>query len=182
MRRRGAFWLLLSVALAAAAVILLLLWGRQELRAAQSVRAALRQVECWPGEMVSSEGVPEDREYIGTLAIPELELLLPVAAQCGDAALEKSPCRYAGSAETGKLVIAGHNYAAHFGPLRHLVGDETVELTDMKGEKLIYRVAKVEILQPWQTEEMVNGPWDLTLFTCTSGGERRLAVRCVQTE
>ena len=85
-------------------------------------------------------------------------------------------------AETGKLVIAGHNYAAHFGPLRHLAGDETVELTDMKGEKLLYRVAKVEILQPWQTEEMVNGPWDLTLFTCTSGGERRLAVRCVQTE
>ena len=44
----------------------------------------------------------------------------------------------------------------------------------------------VENLQPTQIEEMTekteeSDEWDLTLFTCTTGGSARCAVRCVRT-
>lgn len=174
MRRRAGPWLLVSAMLAVAAAALVLVWCGRELRAGQRMKTALREVKAWSGGVLPAESAG----YIGTLSVPALELCLPVGAQCSEAELKKMPCRYAGSAGTGNLVIAGHNYAAHFGALRRLTGGETVELTDLKGERRIYRVAKTEILQPWQTEEMVKGQWELTLFTCTPGGERRLALRC----
>lgn len=43
-----------------------------------------------------------------------------------------------------------------------------------------YCVAEEEILQPAQTEQMVSGDWDLTLFTCTVGGRSRVTIRCTQ--
>lgn len=44
----------------------------------------------------------------------------------------------------------------------------------------------MENLQPTQIEEMTekteeSDEWDLTLFTCTTGGSARCAVRCVRT-
>lgn len=27
---------------------------------------------------------------------------------------------------------------------------------------------------------MITGDWDLTLFTCTPGGQLRIAVRCIR--
>jgi len=38
----------------------------------------------------------------------------------------------------------------------------------------------VEVLKPWQVEEMTCAGWDLTLFTCTATGRARFAVRCVR--
>ena len=44
----------------------------------------------------------------------------------------------------------------------------------------------METLQPTQIEEMVGkadgDDWDLTLFTCTTGGSARCAVRCTRVE
>ena len=39
-------------------------------------------------------------------------------------------------------------------------------------------VAALEVLSPFDVEEMTTGDWDLTLFTCTVGGQSRIAVRC----
>ena len=44
----------------------------------------------------------------------------------------------------------------------------------------------MENLQPTQIEKMTektedSDNWDLTLFTCTTGGRARCAVRCVRT-
>ena len=49
-----------------------------------------------------------------------------------------------------------------------------------------YAVSDTEALQPTQIEEMaVKTPennWDLTLFTCTTTGQARYALRCVRTD
>ena len=54
----------------------------------------------------------------------------------------------------------------------------------MDGREWDYTVSKVETLQPTQIEEMVGkadgDDWDLTLFTCTPGGQLRIAVRCIR--
>ena len=61
-----------------------------------------------------------------------------------------------------------------------------VYFTDMDGMRWTYEVSYVENLQPTQIEEMTekteeSDEWDLTLFTCTTGGSARCAVRCVRT-
>ena len=54
--------------------------------------------------------------------------------------------------------------------------------TDMDGNEFYYSVLSIEQLWPNQAKEMADpdGDWDLTLFTCTLGGQYRVTVRCVR--
>lgn len=118
-------------------------------------------------------------DYIGVLAIPSLNLELPVISQWSYPNLRIAPCRYSGSAYSGGLVIAAHNYDSHFGRLKTLQTDDEVIFTDIDGNTFTYKVAVMEILEPLATEEMKSEEWDLSLFTCTIGGRSRVTVRCV---
>ncbi len=121
-------------------------------------------------------------DYIGYVSVPSLELDLPVMAQWSYEGLKIAPGRYSGSVFTGDLVIAGHNYAKHFSPIKQLREGDEVDFIDMDGEVWIYQVSGVETLEPTQIEEMTTATqtddWDLTLFTCNAGGRTRCAVRC----
>ena len=117
-------------------------------------------------------------DYIGVLEIPALSLELPVISTWSYPNLKLAPCRYDGSAYTHDLVISGHNYAGHFRDLKKLQVQDAVIFTDTDGNVFSYAVAALETLAPTAVEEMTSGEWDLTLFTCTVGGQARLAVRC----
>ena len=52
--------------------------------------------------------------------------------------------------------------------------------TDVDGNVFEYMVAETEKLRPEETAEMLSGDWDLSLFTCTYGGQMRLTVRCIR--
>ena len=125
-------------------------------------------------------------DYIGYLSIPSIGLALPVMNEWSYAGLKIAPGRYAGSLFTDDLVICGHNYARHFSPIKRLAVGTEVQFVDMDGKEWDYTVSKVEVLQPTQIEEMVGktdaDDWDLTLFTCTTGGSARCAVRCTRVE
>lgn len=115
---------------------------------------------------------------IGMLDLPALGLSLPVLSEWSYDALKLAPCRYSGSAYRNDMVIAAHNYRAHFGRLsRAAVGDK-VCFTDADGNLFRYEIAGLETLSPTAVSEMTASGWDLTLFTCTLGGQARLAVRC----
>lgn len=120
--------------------------------------------------------------YIGYLTVPALELELPVMSDWSYPQLKIAPCRYAGSTKTGDLVIAAHNYAHHFGNLSSLEPGTAVYFTDMDGVVSAYEVAAVEVLAPTAVEDMTAGAYDLTLFTCTYGGQSRVTVRCERVE
>lgn len=120
-------------------------------------------------------------DYIGIVQIPSLGLQLPVAADWSYPQLRTSPCRYSGSAYLDDLVICGHNYSSHFGSLKYLDAGEEVTFTDADGNVFIYEVCLVETMQPTAVTEMTSGEWDLTLFTCTIGGQSRVTVRCNKT-
>lgn len=123
-------------------------------------------------------------DYIGYLSIPSIGLALPVMSEWSYPGLKIAPGRYAGSVFTDDLVICGHNYARHFSPIKRLAVGTEVQFVDMDGREWDYTVSKVEVLQPTQIEEMVGktetDDWDLTLFTCTTGGSARCAVRCTR--
>ncbi|MCH5317777.1 MAG: sortase [Eubacterium sp.] len=120
----------------------------------------------------------DGHKYIGTISIPVIDLELPVMDSLSYPQLKIAPCRYSGSAYLNNLVIAAHNYTGHFGRLRNLVTGDDVFFTDVDGNVFKYKVSNIETLVPTDVEEMKSGDWDLTVFTCTVGGQTRLAIRC----
>lgn len=117
------------------------------------------------------------RNYIGVLTIPALELELPVLSQWGSTNLRIAPCWYAGSVYSENLIICAHNYSSHFGRINSLREGDTVMFTDMDDNVYTYEMVALETLGPADVEEMESGDWDLTLFTCTVGGQSRVTAR-----
>ena len=124
----------------------------------------------------------EGNDYIGVVDIPFLGLSLPVMSEWSYSKLKLAPCRYHGSAYTGCLTIVAHNYRTHFGLVRDLPVGTQVFFTDVKGRQFSYEVSAVETIEATAIEDAVSRAWDLTLITCTTGGQARIAVRCLKTD
>lgn len=128
-------------------------------------------------DMEMPRSTVDGNDYIGLLEIPALGLRLPVASGWDYDLLKISPCRYTGSAYTEDLVIAGHNYKSHFGQLTSLPVDSKIMFTDVDGNVFQYAVTEFETLRADDIEGMTSGAPGLTLFTCTIGGQSRVALR-----
>ena len=120
----------------------------------------------------------DGNDYVGYIAVPELDLELPVLSEWSYPNLKISPCRYRGTVYKGDLVLCAHNYTSHFGNLKTLQPGAVITFTDMDGYVFTYRVVELEVLRPSDVGDMITGDWDLTLFTCTVGGRTRMTVRC----
>ena len=133
----------------------------------------------------------EGNYYIGILEIPSLQLTLPVMDRWDYTRLKISPCVYSGSYKTDDLVICAHNYARHFSPVKWIDMGADVYLITVDCRVYHYQVTNRETLKPDLVENMientnntkdgtVTNEWDLTLFTCNTGGQTRCAVRCTR--
>ena len=120
----------------------------------------------------------DGHRYIGTVSIPVIDVALPVQEDWSLALLKVTPCRYMGSPYQRNLIICAHNYATHFGRLKDLLPGDEVLFTDVEGNEFLYTVVELQTLAGTAVEEMESGAWDLTLFTCTLGGQTRITVRC----
>ena len=121
-------------------------------------------------------------DCIGLLSVPEYELTLPVMSTWDYERLKKAPCRYSGSVYTGDLVICGHNYPQHFSNLKQIPIGSQISFVTVDGTRWLYEVSNIETLEPEQIDRMTGvertDAWDMTLFTCTTGGQARCAIRC----
>lgn len=120
----------------------------------------------------------EEAGCIGILEIPSINIKLPVLSTWSYSLLKKAPCRYTGSIYLDNMVIAAHNSEAHFKKISNLQKGDIVTFTDAVGNVFTYSVAGIELLKPDEMDNMTNGQWPLTLFTCTYGGASRVTVRC----
>lgn len=120
----------------------------------------------------------DGKRYIGTVSIPAIDIDLPVQESWSISLLRTAPCRYKGSVHDRDLIICAHNYVKHFGRLKNLLTGDKVIFTDINGNEFRYTVVDLKILAGTAIEEMESGAWDLTLFTCTLGGQMRVTVRC----
>lgn len=203
---KGNVFIFLGLLLIAAALFLIVYNRYDEMRAANSVACVLQELPSeirYPHPATGKPGANRETEpelalpdyvlnpnmdmpvetidgidYIGVLRIPVLKLELPVISQWSYPNLKLAPCRYSGSAYLNNLIICAHNYTSHFGDLKNLQNGDTVTFTDMDGNVFHYEVERLETLMPTDIEEMENGDWDLTLFTCTIGGSYRVMVHC----
>ncbi len=192
VRKEGNLWMLLGLLLLAAALCLTgyNLW--EAYQAEKSARQVLSQMDAQlpelsalPAYLVAPEmEMPiltiDGHDYIGYLYIPGLDLSLPVMSQWSYPNLKLAPCRYSGSAYLDNLIIAGHNYKKQFGVLKNLQLGDKIVFTDMDRNSFTYAVSEILVLEPTAVEELQAGDWDLTLFTCTPGGQSRVTVRCVK--
>ncbi|MCI7019477.1 MAG: sortase [Clostridiales bacterium] len=193
---RGTAWIHVGLLLIAAALFLSAYNEMASHEARNSAQQVIEQLcETLPTESTAgteAPAVPEylldagrempvqtinGRDYIGVLSIPSLELELPVISQWDYPALKVAPCRYSGSLYQDNLIICAHNYASHFGKLKTLQPGDTVQFTDMDENVVTFRMVERETLGPTDVEGMEAGDWDLTLFTCTVGGQTRVTIR-----
>ena len=195
-RKKKGTWLMTGGLLLIAAALFLTcfnLWD--ERRATNSAGEAVRPEEAEatepgeaeipaylldPGREMPAVEVDGGR-YIGVLEVPSLGLELPVMETWSYPNLRVAPCRYSGSAYQDDMIVAAHNYKTHFGQLKELRPGDEVRFTDTEGNVFRYAVAELETLGKYDVEEMTSGDWDLTLFTCTYGGQSRVTVRCLRT-
>ena len=209
-KQEGLLLITIGLLLIAAALFLVSYNLYDELRAEQSARQAVTQLDAYlPAEaaleapsdsagdqepLVSDERtvIPDyvlspnmempvetinGIDFIGVLRIPALELELPIISEWNYPNLKTAPCRYSGSAYLNNLIICGHNYTSHFGTLKNLWEGDIATFTDMDGNVFTYKMVERETLLPTSIDAMESGEWDLTLFTCTVGGQSRVTIR-----
>ena len=172
------------------AAALLLYNNYESKKAEEQANALMNSLVNSIGQNQSGDFDPFDKEmkvveidgygYIGYISVPDLNLNLPVMAECDYSRLKISPCRYYGSTKTDNLVVAAHNYRSHFGYIGKLDPGATITFTDMEGKKKTYTVTTIEILPPTDTEKVKDTGDDLILYTCTYRGVSRIVVRCAE--
>lgn len=193
--KKGNIFIVLGVLLIFCALIISAYNIWHDYSAGKQAESALNYLNATIPEVNGAEGIPnyilnpeipmptseiDGKEYIGIIEIPSLEIILPVISQWNYDNLNAAPCRYEGSAYLDNMIIAGHSYAAHFRKIRKISVDDKIVFTDIEKNKFEYKVVSIEILKPGQVEEMKNGDWDLTLFTCTYGAQTRFTVRAAR--
>lgn len=195
-KQRGLLSITIGLLLIAAALFLVSYNLYDELRAEQAARQAVNKLDASTNQepLASDERtvIPDyvlspnmempvetinGIDFIGVLRIPTLELELPVISEWNYPNLKTAPCRYSGSAYLNNLILCGHNYASHFGRLKTLSEGDIATFTDIDGNVFIYKMVERETLNPTDIEGMESGNWDLTLFTCTVGGQSRVTIR-----
>ena len=203
---RGTVWINAGLLLIAAALFLSAYNERESHEARDSAQQVIAQLcDALPTEADEEETEPEPesttvpesqpdvvrempvqtingRDYIGVLSIPSLGLELPVISQWDYPSLKIAPCRYSGSLYQNNLIICAHNYASHFGKLKTLQPGDIVLFTDMDEHVVTFQMVERETLGPTDEEGMEAGDWDLTLFTCTIGGQTRVTIRLERVE
>lgn len=204
--KRGTAWINLGLLLLAAALFLAAYNRNESYQAQRQSDVVLEEMSEALAQTVPAQTVPgqteppelpeameeplrempvrtiRGRDYIGVLTIPALNLELPVLSQWDYTNLRIAPCRYEGSVYNGSLILCAHNYSSHFGRLKSLREGDVVQFTDMDDNVYTYQVVGLETLSPTDVEGMESGDWDLTLFTCTVGGQSRVTVRLERTD
>lgn len=116
--------------------------------------------------------------YIGILYIPTINLELPIMTHYNEFNLQKAPCVYYGSIATNDLIICAHSYKAHFKYLSKLSKNDYIIIKDINKQEYYYEVLFTEVLDSTDVLEMIDNEYDLTLYTCTPDGQKRITVRC----
>ncbi len=202
--RKGVFSIVIGLLLIAAALCLTgyNLWDTW--RAGQSAEDALKKLSAMIDETADPASSSQTMEYpdyvlnpdmdmpvktvdgnryIGILKIPAIGKEFPILSEWSYDNLKIAPCRYSGSAYLNNMVLCGHNYRTHFGPIENLRIGDSLSFTDVDGNVFKYNVVEVEILRPTAVEEMTCADdWDLSLFTCTLSGRTRIVVRCEKSD
>lgn len=162
---------------------------RMHTGAAHSSRIALQLEEILPERtagipgMYPDSGMPvlqmDGEDYAALLEIPAFGLTLPVADGWDSNLLSRSPARFWGSAYDGTLIIGGADDPRQFGFCDKIQHGAQIVVTDMTGARFTYTVSEVNRAKHAETQWLMDGDSDLTLFCHDLYSMEYIAVRCV---
>lgn len=120
---------------------------------------------------------------VGYIEIPKINLSYPVLESGSDISLEASvgvmyPPNPVLNAP-GNVIVMGHNYrnGKFFSNVNKLSIGDTVIIEDLDGKKLTYTIYDMYEVTPEEVSYITretNGGTEITLYTCTDDGARRL--------
>lgn len=129
----------------------------------------------------------EGTQVIGKIEIPKINLVTYILDETTKETLKKSVTKLCGPKVNGvgNLCIAGHNYNNKnmFKDLKKLNKEDSIFITDMKGNKIEYLVYDIYKVYPKETKclsQETNGEREITLITCTAGAIKRLIVKATE--
>lgn len=159
--------LLILIGIIAIALAAYIFWQEQQLEntaqtASQTALATMKTEITNVETSENTEILIDGTLYMGILSIPTLNLELPIQNSWSYEKLSQTPCLY----QTEPMVIAGHNYKAHFGTLSNLKTGDQVMLTYANGEVEKFYVSSMKTIKDTEVEAVTNSKYDLTLFTC----------------
>ena len=138
-----------------------------------------------------SEGVPgtysnlnmpileiNDIDYVALIEIPSLNLSLPVADVWNSKKLYRSPARFYGSCYDHSLVIGGADNSYQFSFCDKIDNGTVIIVTDMTGTQFSYTVSRVDRSKSAESNWLISGDYDLTLFCRDTYSMEYIAVRC----
>ena len=121
---------------------------------------------------------------VAVVNIPCIGVNYPVLAETTEALLKVSPCKFWGPDpnEVGNFCIVGHNYRnkKFFSKVINLVVGDKIELTDLSGRTLTYKVYDKYTVDPEDvkcTSQLTNGKKEVTLITCTNDSKQRVVIK-----
>lgn len=127
---------------------------------------------------------------IATVNIPKIGVSYPVldgetdSTEETEELLKMSPTKFWGPEpnEVGNFCIVGHNYrnTKFFSKVPTLVNGDIIEITDLTGQTLRYRVYNKYEVDPTDvscTTQLTNGQKEVTLITCTNDSKKRVIIK-----
>ena len=127
---------------------------------------------------------------VATINIPKINVTYPIIDGPTDSAeeteelLKISITRFWGPEpnEVGNFCIVGHNYrnSRFFSKVPNLVEGDTIEITDLSGRTISYKVYTKYQVDPTDvscTSQLTNGRKEITLITCTDDSKYRVVVK-----
>ena len=127
---------------------------------------------------------------VATVNIPKINVNYPVldgetdSTEETEELLKISPTKFWGPEpnEIGNFCIVGHNYrnTKFFSKVPTLVNGDIIEITDLSGQTIKYRVYNKYEVDPTDvscTTQITNGQKEVTLITCTNDSKKRVVVK-----
>lgn len=119
-------------------------------------------------------------DYVAMIEVPAFGTRLPVADQWISQKLFNSPARFSGSAYDQTLVIGGADYGQQFAFCDRIQHEAIVVVTDMTGAEFTYAVLDIDRSKHAESQWLLDGDCDLTLFCRDMYSMEYIAVRCVR--
>ena len=117
-------------------------------------------------------------DYVALIEIPSLNISLPVADAWNSQKLYDSPARFYGSCYDHSLVIGGADNSYQFSFCDKIDNGTVIIVTDMTGTRFSYTVSRVDRAKAAESNWLISGDCDLTLFCRDALSMEYVAVRC----
>lgn len=122
----------------------------------------------------------DGNEYIGIITMETVDIKLPVLKEYSPQNLKIAPTLYKGSIYKDNAIIIAHNSKTQFKRIQNLNIGDSVIFEDINGNVFKYVVASTERISEKDIDLVMQGDWDLTLFTCDNNIRFRSTIRLIR--